>query len=121
MIERNFKVKLTDWGIAYAYGNLKDGVIEINRVLLNDPEALKEIMKHEVEHLTHPSFLYTVKIEFKDFLDLRRQLILFRFLLKYPKPLFQTLAPVWYYKKEISYNMFLIVFYLLILMIFMYW
>tara|TARA_Y100000310_G_C20171108_1_gene573713 strand:- start:7 stop:393 length:387 start_codon:yes stop_codon:yes gene_type:complete len=114
--KRGYKIKLIDWGIAYASGDINDGTIEINRKLKKYPKLLKKVMEHEIKHLKYPSFWDTVKIEFKDMFDFEKQRHLSNYLRKNPSMSFQASMPIWYNKKQgISYNLFLLVFYALTL------
>jgi|ETNmetMinimDraft_2_1059921.scaffolds.fasta_scaffold184159_2 hypothetical protein len=112
--KRGYKIKIVDWGIAYAYGDLNDGTIEINRVLKKHPKLLKMVLKHELQHLRHPSFLDTVKIDLKDAFDFKKQRLLSSSLRKHPLMKLQASMPVWHDKTGWNMNLFLLVAYPLI-------
>tara|TARA_Y100000310_G_C20193012_1_gene583360 strand:+ start:139 stop:474 length:336 start_codon:yes stop_codon:yes gene_type:complete len=105
-------IQYTNWGIAYAY----DNVIEINKKLKMYPKLKKMILEHEREHIKNPSFLSTLWIDFKDMFDFEKHFLMKKHLSW--KIRLQSLAPVWYHKGNLNYNMFSIVLYSLIISMF---
>ena len=101
------ELRLTDWGIAYAYGN----IIEINRKLLKYPKLYNQVLQHEKEHLKKPSFKDTLKIDFKDLLDFKKQKYMSKILKKEPLMYLQSGMPIWIQDKKICFNPFLLFFY----------
>ena len=101
------EIKLTNFGIAYAY----DNTIELNKALLSYPNYLNQVLKHELEHIKHPNTKMDFMVDFKNtfnFHNLKEQL---KFTFSHPKLVLQSLAPVWYHKGELNTNSFLIVIY----------
>ena len=116
-INRTFDVKLIDFGFGYQY----DNVIEINRSYLQYPDLLKDILKHEIEHLKDPSFLNSVRIDIienlKDIVTPSKLKDIILFSLKHPKASFQSLMPVWYKKGNLHFGFDLIIFNLVLILI----
>jgi len=109
------EIRYIDFGIAYAHGNLKNGVVELNRELLNHKELMKLVLEHEKEHLQKPSFWQTVIIDIKDSFNLKKQKLLNNLPFKMK---LQSNIPVWYDKANgICINMFQICFYLFFIII----
>lgn len=104
------KIVDTDWGLAYARGNLKDGVIEINKRLKKYPELMASVIEHEKQHLKYTSLKDTILIDILDILDLKKQSMLMEFMVKNPKVFFQITLPFWFDKKTFNYNPFTIIF-----------
>lgn len=100
----------TNWGIAYAYSN----VIEINRKLLKYPKLYNQILQHEKDHLKRPSFRETLRIEFKDLLNFKKQKLLSKILRKHPMMGLQAAMPIWIQNKQICFNSFLLLAYSLV-------
>ena len=109
----NYNLKLTDWGIGYAYGN----TIELNRKLLNYPELYEMVLSHEIEHLKHPSFFDTVKIEIKDTFNFKKMKLMRQYLKNENTMKLQSWLPIWKHNNEWSYNSYLLSLYSLFIVV----
>lgn len=93
------KIKSTNFGIAYRYGN----TIELNPILNKYPKYKKEVLKHEMEHKpnTKMDFWHDFKAMFNSSKEGTK------FFLENPIPCLQSLAPVWF-DNGMQYNNFMI-------------
>lgn len=104
------KIKYIDWGIAYASGN----VVEVNPLLKKHPRLYKLILRHEMEHIQNPSFFDTLRIDFTDMFDFKKQALISKLPLKMR---LQANMPIWYHKGQLNGNLFLLVLYSLLIII----
>ena len=107
-------IKYTNWGIAYAFRENNQDVIELNSELSKYPELKKRILKHEKEHLKNPDFHSNLWIEFKDMFDFKTHNLMARHLSL--KIRMQSLIPIWYYKGQINTNSALLFIYLMFIL-----
>ena len=97
--------KIIDFGIAYSYSN----TIEINRKLLQHPKLLSMILQHEIEHIQNPSFFDTLRIDFMDIFNFKKQRLMSKVLDR--KMLLQSNMPIWLQNGQVNINPFLAVLY----------
>lgn len=102
------KIKYTNWGIAYRYGN----VIEINPILKHYPAVYKAILEHEKGHDVRKkmNFWHDLKFVFK----FNKELL--KFSIKHPILSLQSAMPVWY-DKGWHHNPFMIIMWLVIILV----
>lgn len=106
-----YSVRLVDWGVGYSQGDLEDGVVEINRKLLQYPELYDLVLEHELKHLASPGFWGTVRIDLADLFDFKKQRLLSSCLGTGSKLGLQASLPIWRVEGRWSVNLFLLVFY----------
>ena len=109
-------IEFIDYGIAYYSLRVSKPLIQLNVNLLKHPKLLMMVMDHEVEHYLSKNLLHDFFIDFKDSFNLRKQLLLSMFILKYPKSIISS-SPIIVEKNKVYFNYFLVAQYLTIIFI----
>lgn len=111
-MSKKIEIEFVDWGVANRF--FDPDVIEVNRHLQKEPELLKQILKHELEHTDSSFSLYDLKHDMTTAGKVDN-IKLFKFMAKHPKS-FSQLLPIYYNRKrkQIIYDINLSIYYLIL-------
>ena len=97
---------MINYGVAYQVTEDGKKYIEINRKLLRYPKLYDMVYDHELEHMEAESISDNFWIDFRDIFNLKKQIMLFGFVLRHPSG-WANMAPIFFENKRVSVNWFM--------------